>query len=137
MQSNKGFTLVEILSVIVVLSLVMIISIPSISNVLNKSKNQINVITMKNLEQSAMLFGQEIYMCDSTSNITETLKSLLNLESITCKEANAILSNEGISVTVGFLKQNEYFKDDSDTVDETMEIEITEKNDRISAELVQ
>ena len=43
-MNKKGFTLVEVLSVLVILSLLLILTIPSIKNALTNGKNKINEI---------------------------------------------------------------------------------------------
>lgn len=58
-MNNKGFTLVEVLSVIALLALVVIISVPIIGNVSeNIKKNTLNT-KIKNIEKAAVLYGQE------------------------------------------------------------------------------
>ena len=46
-MNKKGFTLVELLVVVVVLGLIAIVLVPIIQDTLNKSKNKINSINIK------------------------------------------------------------------------------------------
>lgn len=58
-MNNKGFTLVEIISVIALLAILIIITVPIIGNVSeNIKKNTLNT-KIKNLEKAAVLYGQE------------------------------------------------------------------------------
>lgn len=134
MKSNKGFTLVEVLAVLVVLSLIMLIVIPSIQNVLSSSKEQINTITKNNLRESAKLLGQEVYMCDNNSNVTTMLKELLDFDALSCNQARELLNSSGITVTIGFLKENDYFNDKGNMCEESGKLTIKEVNGKIKVE---
>lgn len=58
-MNNKGFTLVEIISVIALLAILIIITLPIIGNVSeNIKKNTLNT-KIKNIEKAAVLFGQD------------------------------------------------------------------------------
>ncbi|MDD2409709.1 MAG: prepilin-type N-terminal cleavage/methylation domain-containing protein [Bacilli bacterium] len=136
MKNNKGFTLIEVIVTVSILAIIMIITIPSINNVMKNSKEQISSITKKNIEESAKLFGQEVYMCDRTSDIISVLNKLFNRSNITCKEARNILTSSGITVTIGFLKEKEYFSDRSNNCDETGEVLVKlQTNEKITVEL--
>lgn len=114
MKNNKGFTLTEVIVSISIIAIIMIIAIPSINNIMKNSKNQISSITKKNIEESAKLFGQEVYMCDQPNDIS----SLLNIPAseFKCSTARNLLIS-GITVTIGFLKDNQYFSDKSGNCD--------------------
>ncbi|MFA6752980.1 MAG: prepilin-type N-terminal cleavage/methylation domain-containing protein, partial [Bacilli bacterium] len=73
MKNNKGFTLTEVIVTISIVAILMIIAIPSINNVMKNSRDQISSMTKKNIEESAKLFGQEVYMCDRSSDIISVL----------------------------------------------------------------
>lgn len=58
-MNNKGFTLVEIISVIALLALVMIITVPAITTTsLNIKKKTLNT-KVENIEKAAILYGQK------------------------------------------------------------------------------
>lgn len=58
-MNNKGFTLVEIISVIALLAILIIITVPIIGNVSeNIKKNTLNT-KINNIEKAAVLFGQD------------------------------------------------------------------------------
>lgn len=58
MKNNKGFTLVEIISVVVILGLLAIISIPIVSNVSDNIKKKTLNTKIENIEKAAVLYGQ-------------------------------------------------------------------------------
>lgn len=108
MKNNKGFTLVEILAVIVILSFIMIIIYPTVSDVLFGGRTTVNKLALKNIKESAEMFAQDIYICDSTSDILNILKEDLSYTDVTnCKEAKAKLQ-EGITIEIDVLKRYEY-----------------------------
>lgn len=59
MKNKRGFTIVEIISVIAVLSLLMIICVPIIGNTsINIKKKTLNT-KIENIEKAAVLYGQD------------------------------------------------------------------------------
>ena len=58
-MNNKGFTLVEIISVIALLALVVIISVPAIGKTSENIKKKTLQTKIENIEQAAILYGQE------------------------------------------------------------------------------
>lgn len=81
-MNRKGFTIVELMAVIVVLSLIMIISIPMISNAGKNTKLKTLDSKVSNIEKAAILYAQQTSnrskfntncsnsgeMCDGISN---------------------------------------------------------------------
>jgi len=59
-MNKKGFTLVELLSVIVVLAIVMAIAVPSVIGVNSIIKNNMLDSKVEFIEEAAVLFGQDI-----------------------------------------------------------------------------
>lgn len=59
---NKGFTLVELLAVIVILSAIMGIALPSITSSLERSKNKQNQAKYESLESFAELYVTDYKM---------------------------------------------------------------------------
>lgn len=68
MKNNKGFTLIEILAVIIILGIIMIIAIPSISRHIEETRKESYVTTIKNTVKS------------SGSIISNIDKSIINRE---------------------------------------------------------
>lgn len=69
--NNNGFTLVELLAVIVILITIMSIAIPTISSSLERSKEKQNKEKIKTIEAAA-----ELYVTDNKNEIFNTLTSL-------------------------------------------------------------
>ena len=57
MKNNKGFTLVEIISVIVLLGLIIGIAVPSVMNASTNVKKKTLQTKVDNIEQAAVLYG--------------------------------------------------------------------------------
>ena len=63
--NNKGFTLIEVLAVIVILSILMAIMVPSVGNIMKKNKAD----NYQNLEDS-IISAAKIYISDNRYQIT-------------------------------------------------------------------
>ncbi|MDD3895857.1 MAG: prepilin-type N-terminal cleavage/methylation domain-containing protein [Bacilli bacterium] len=136
MKNNKGFTLTEVIVTISIVAILMIIAIPSINNVMKNSRDQISSMTKKNIEESAKLFGQEVYMCDRSSDIISVLNKEISSTITSCKEAREYLKSSGITVTIGFLKDYEYFSDRANNCDEAGQVKVKQElDDKITVEL--
>ena len=58
-MNKKGFTLIEVLAVIGLLSIVIIIAVPSITNLRNKSLEQVEKNQIKAIESAAIFYAQD------------------------------------------------------------------------------
>lgn len=96
-MNKKGFTLVEILAVLVILSLLLILTIPSIKNALTNGKNKINEINKKQIEDAAKIIVDEVIYC----NMTDITKDALEDET-SCSNAKIKLIN-GVDIDVSKL----------------------------------
>lgn len=106
MKNNKGFTMVELLAVVIILSLIMVIVYPSVNNILSGGRNTVDKLTLENIEDSATMFAQDIYICDN--NIINILKNDLNYSGVSnCKDAKEKLQ-QGITITMNILRDYEY-----------------------------
>ncbi len=59
MKKSKGFTLVELLGVIVVLALIIAIAVPSVITITNKIKNKMYCTKIENIEAAAKLYAED------------------------------------------------------------------------------
>lgn len=75
-MDNKGFTLVELLAVLIILIAIMSIAIPSISSSLERSKDKQNEARKKVLESAA-----ELYVTDHKNTIADG--DCISLETLT------------------------------------------------------
>lgn len=96
-MNKKGFTLVEVLAVLVILSLLLILTIPSIRDALTNGKNKINEINKKQIEDAAKIIVDEVIYC----NMTEIAKKALGDEA-SCSIAKTKLIN-GVNIDVSKL----------------------------------
>ena len=122
-MNKKGFTLVEILAVLVILSLLLILTIPSIKNALTNGKNKINEINKKQIEDAAKIIVDEVIYC----NMTEITKDALAETS--CSIAQTKLIN-GVNIDLKNLELDDKsskcsgtinVKIDSETYKETID----------------
>ena len=84
MKNKKGFTLVELLAVIVVLSLVMIIAIPAITKNSSSAKEAILKTKVNLIVDEAVIWGEDNLNYFLTSN-KGPLKSCAGEDIITCE----------------------------------------------------
>ena len=121
-MNKKGFTLVEILSVIVILTIVMILIVPSVRDALTSGKNKINEISKKQINDSVKIIVDEVIYC----NMTDIAKNALG--EMTCNNAKTKLIN-GVDIDVSKLDLDDKsskcsgtinVKIDSETYDETI-----------------
>lgn len=90
--NNKGFTLIEVLAVVVILSIIMAIMVPSVNNILNRNKEE----NYDDLEDS-IISAAKIYISDNRYEIVISECNSNNKADIT--SINGIsLSDSKISV---------------------------------------
>ena len=89
--NNKGFTLIEVLAVIVILGVLATITVPTVSNVIKQNEEN----SYKNLQKS-IIAAAKIYISDNKYNITlsDTCDSSNERNIITIKEDNSSSDSE-------------------------------------------
>ena len=97
-MNKKGFTLVEVLAVLVILSLLLILTIPSIRDALTNGKNKINDINKKQIEDAAKIIVDEVIYCNMTEIAKDALKDETSDE-ISCSIAKTKLIN-GVNINL-------------------------------------
>ena len=84
-MNKKGFSLVEVLAVLVIFSIILLITIPSINNVTRKSKKRLYETQIKILKESANIFITDyinIIPVENNESITIELKLLKDMDII-------------------------------------------------------
>ncbi len=127
-MNKKGFTLVEVLAVLVILSLLLILTIPSIRDALTNGKNKINEINKKQIEDAAKIIVDEVIYCNMTEIAKDALKDETSDE-ISCSIAKTKLIN-GVNIDLKHLELDDKsskcsgtinVKIDSETYKETID----------------
>ena len=74
-KNNNGFTLVEILAVIVVLGIIMIVALPTYSNIYNSIKLTTYLNNVKTVKSAALDYGNNTYIKDSIKKLHDSSKN--------------------------------------------------------------
>lgn len=114
---KKGFTLVEVLGVLVILGVIMLLLVPNITNVTKKSKQQLYEMQIKTIKEAGRIFVTDyanILPIENGDSFTIELKLLKDLDII-----NQNMQNP---------KTEKYFDDD-------MLITFTNNNDNYEIEV--
>ena len=104
-MNKKGFTLIELMGVIIIIGLLIILAIPSITNLLNDEEENISSAMEKVLLQAGELYTQDnsgIYPKTEGNVYCVTLKELVDEEYLGSPIKDPISSNE--------IDQNKYIK---------------------------
>lgn len=79
-MNNKGFTLIEILAVIVLLVIIMVIAAPNITKQINRKEKEEQNLLNEKIENASILYVSKYYLDDilspSFNTISFTLKDL-------------------------------------------------------------
>ena len=100
-MKKKGFTLVELLAVIIILTLVITIAFVSVTRVREESLKRVVETKVEQIEQAAILYGQE------NPNVIKT--SCTDHEK-TVVEATNYTPSFCVTVTAGVLIDNNFFE---------------------------
>ena len=94
--NRKGFTLVELLVVIIILLAIMLVALPNINNTLEKSKNKDNSRTKELIESAASVYANDM----GITNGNILLSDMVNSGYLTKKEANNCPNDSYVECTV-------------------------------------
>lgn len=103
---KKGFTLVELLAVIVILALIMTFAIPSVLKSRNASLEKISEIEVKNIKDAAIVLATDV---DTSGNVQNECNKL----SLSCTYSADGKSIETINTSVDGLVNLGYYDDSS------------------------
>ena len=129
MKNKKGFTLVEILAVIVILSVVVIIAFPSIQNALSSSKHGLSELEKGTIKDSAETIILEVINCDIDENVYNVLK-IPNTK--TCSEVNDLVVGKTIRIYVEDMRTYGFITDVSERCSGTVKIKTNASNYQVT-----
>lgn len=95
MKNNKGFTLVELLAVIVVLAIIIGIAVPSAISVSNKSKVKMYKTKIDLILRAAELYAQDIHRADTIPVGTLAQKGYIKYDTKYTKDGNCVENPTG------------------------------------------
>lgn len=78
MKDNKGFTLVELLAVIVILAIIMIIAAPSMTKEIARNEKENKNILNQKIENAAHLYVAKYYVSDLINENYDNIKFTLD-----------------------------------------------------------
>lgn len=107
MKNRNGFTLVELLAVIVLLGIIIVLVTPNVTKNLDDSKKGIESLEIKSLEDAAKLYINSI--ADGVDEITLGGVTYSEYDFLTYVE-----NHSGINIPLIDLINNEYFNDNCD-----------------------
>ena len=79
-MNNKGFTLIEVLAIILILAVIMIIAAPNISKEITKSNEENKKILREKIENAAHIYAGKYYATDIVNGegVSFELEALVN-----------------------------------------------------------
>ncbi len=107
-MNKKGFTLVEVLAVVVLLAIIMLIAIPNVWDSLSATKNKISEIEKKQLIEGAETAVLGALDCEKDNYIYIVAEEELKEDGKTanCKDVKEKLINDGITIDVSYLQDS-------------------------------
>lgn len=92
--NNKGFTLVELLGVVVVLLAIMLVAIPSVASTYEKNKNKIDEQKKQNIISAAEIYASVHLKSDNISGYNNFLDGNCGISLKNILEEDLITKNE-------------------------------------------
>lgn len=116
-MDKKGFTLVELLAIVVVLAIIMIIAAPNMTKQVKKSEEETQNILNQKIENASKLYAAKYYSSNLVSNkkITFTLKELeqdglINLKDKCSSEIDKSITIENGKYNYDAIKSDNCYK---------------------------
>ena len=109
-KNNKGFTLVEILAVIIILGIIMIVALPTYSSVYNAIRLTTHLNNIKTIRSAALDYGSNSYIKDTVKNLHDN----------TSKETSS--KDWCKTISISNLIQAGYLTSDTDELDQITDV---------------
>ena len=95
-MNDKGFTLIEVLAVLVILSLIMGIALPAVSNSLEKSKSNQKKVEEKRVVNAAEMFASDYKFEFKSNNCYITINKLVEKGYVSTDLEGYVLYKDGV-----------------------------------------
>lgn len=133
-MNKKGFTLVEVLAVIVILAIIMIIVVPNVFEALNAGKNKISDIERSHIVDASERLILEAINCDFyAADDVDVFNYIFEKNISTCSEMSNLVFSETLETTVEKLREKGYFNDDSNKCNGKVKM-TTDNNYKVSVD---
>ena len=111
MKENKGFTLAELLAVIIILGIITTITVPIVTNQIDKNKTKLCVTQYNNILNAARSYGAD-HLLELDNGKTITLKTLDDNGYIDISNLKDPVTGEKISgdLKIVIVKENKKYK---------------------------
>ena len=96
MKNKKGFTLVELLAVILILGILMVVAVPSINSTSNKTKERMLKTKIELAQQNLLLWGQDNKKCFIGGGIDCLTMTCSGTTNITCTVTLKAMADYGL-----------------------------------------
>lgn len=125
-MNKKGFTLVELLAVIVILGLLAILVIPNVQESLSKSKKKLLEINREQISESVKVLVNEVIYCDMSNEAKEIFGS-------DCNNVKGLLYN-GYEINVNTLISYKILKDEANKCSGIVTVKVNSDNYNVSVD---
>lgn len=115
---KKGFTIVELLAVIVVLSLLAILVYPNIIKVMGSSKDKLKDINIKQIEDGVNTLIDEVLTCDLSG------EAKIIFDNTNCVSIKYKLIAEEYEISIDELYENNILSSDSKNCNGTIKLKL-------------
>ena len=128
-MNNKGFTLVELLAVLVILSLLITVAVPSVNKIMLNINENMYCEKVTNIENAARLYAEDYYM-DQSSIDEKVIEGSIPLSILIEK---SYLSKDEETCALGSDNNPCILDHRDDTVMDNLNFRVYTKNRRIYA----
>ncbi len=113
-KNNRGFTLIEIIVVIVLLGLIITLTITNNFRASDSVKNKLDQIAINNLKEATIIYAKDNNLRDCGNCVDYSLNMECVSSNTQNNEKTACRNKNKLTVSLAYLKTNNYFQDASD-----------------------